>query len=194
MKIRVEPRSYGFSLVELVISLFLLSLIVGSLGTAVVSVQGAFTRQQVTLRSQEALRAGEMIIANILRTARADPNDTGGGLLDPDPFNNGVYNAVRARADFNPPDRDFDDPLEDVTVGVRNDTLLIIWQSGGAAQKLAHPVDSLRFEYFNDAGTALTTDAEVTGVTKIRMTLVGSEDPLSRSVERRVSWIYLRNR
>ena len=191
---RVEPRSYGFSLVELVVSLLLLSLILGSLGTVVVTMQRSFTRQQTTVRSQEALRAGEMIIANILRTARADPNDTGGGLLDPDPFNDGVFRSLRARADFNPPDRDFDDPLEDVTVGVSNDTLYVIWQSGGANQPLAYPVDRLRFEYFNDAGTALTTNAEVSGATKVRLTLVAAEDPLSESVERRVSWIYLRNR
>ena len=191
---RIEPRSYGYSVLELVISLLLLSLILGSLGTAVVSVQGSFTRQQATLRSQEALRAGEMIIANILRTAGADPNDTGGGLLDPDPFNDGVFRTLRARADFNPPDRDFDDPLEDVTVGVRNDTLYAIWQSGGATQPLAYPVDSLLFEYFDDAGTALTTSAQASGATKVRFTLVAAEDPLSESVERRVSWIYLRNR
>ncbi len=191
---RVEPRGYGFSLIELVISLLLLSLIVVSLGTAVVSVQGSFTRQQVTARSQEALRAGEMVIASILRTARADPSDTGAGLLDPDPFNNGVFDVVQARADFNPPDRDFNDPLEDVTVGVSNDTLYVIWQAGGARQSLAYPVDSLSFEYFNDAGTALTTKAEVSGATKVRLTLVAVEDPLSKSVERSVSWIYLRNR
>ena len=113
---RVERWNYGFSLVEAVVSLLLLSLILGSMFAAVITVQQSFTRQQATLRSQEALRAGEMIIANILRTARADPNDTGGGLLDPDPFNLGVYTTLRTRADFNPPDRDFDDPLEDVTV------------------------------------------------------------------------------
>ncbi len=166
----------------------------GSLGTAVVTVQKSFTRQQATVRIQESLRAGEMIIANVLRTARADPNDTGGGLLDPDPFNNGVFSIVRARADFNPSDRDFDDPLEDVYVGVRNDTLLVIWQSGGAIQEPAHPVDRLRFEYFNDAGTALTTKAAVSGATRVRLTLRATADPLSGSVERRVSWIYHRNR
>ncbi len=191
---RVEPRSYGFSLIELVISVMLLSLMLGSLGTAVVSMQGAFTRQQATVRSQERLRAAEMIIANILRTARADPNDTGGGLLDPDPLNVGVYRYLRTRADFNPPDRDFEDPLQDLTVGVSNDTLYVIWQSGGANQPLAHPVDSLRFEFFNDAGTALTTNAQVSGATKVRLTLVTAADPLSESIERRVSWIYLRNR
>ena len=191
---RVEPRSYGFSLIELVISVMLLSLMLGSLGTAVVSMQGAFTRQQATLRSQEGLRAAEMIISNILRTARADPNDTGGGLLDPDPFDNGSFRILRARADFNPPDRDFDDPLEDITVGVSNDTLYVIWQSGGSRQPLAYPVDSLRFAYFNDAGTALTTKSEASGATKVRMSLVAAGDPRSGSVERRVSWIYLRNR
>ncbi len=191
---RVERSNYGFSLVELVVSVLLLSLMLGSLGTAVVSMQGAFTRQQATVRSQEGLRAAEMIIGNILRTARADPNDTGGGLLDPDPFNDGVFRTLRARADFNPPDRDFDDPLEDVMVGVSNDTLYVIWQSGEPRQPLAYPVDSLRFEYFNDAGTALTTDAEVSGATKVRLTLVTAADPLSESIERRVSWIYLRNR
>ena len=191
---RVEPRNYGFSLLELVVSVLLLGLILGSLFGAVISVQQSFTRQQATLRSQEALRAGEMIIANILRTARADPNDTGGGLLDPDPLNVGVYRYLRTRADFNPPDRDFNDTLEDVTVGVSNDTLYVRWQFGGGIQPLAYPVDSLLFEYFNDAGTALTTNAQVSGATKVRLTLVAAEDPLSGSVERRVSWIYLRNR
>ncbi len=191
---RFEPRNYGFSLLELVVSVLLLGLILGSLFSAVISVQQSFTRQQATLRSQEALRAGEMIIANILRTARADPNDTGLGLLDPDPLTVGDYRYLRTRADFNPPDRDFNDPLEDVTVGVSNDTLYVRWQSGGGIQPLAYPVDSLLFEYFNDAGTALTTNAQVSGATKVRLTLVAAEDPLSGSVERRVSWIYLRNR
>ncbi len=191
---RGERSNYGFSLVELVVSLVLLGLILGSLFGAVITVQQSFTRQQARVRSQEALRAGELIIANILRTARADPTDTGGGLLDPDPFSVGVYTALRTRADFNPPDRDFDDPLEDVTVGLRNDTLLVIWQSGGAVQVLAEPVDSVLFEYFNDAGTALTTDAQVSGATKVRLTLVAAEDPLSGSAERRVSWIHIRNR
>lgn len=191
---RVERSNYGFSLVELVISLTLLGLILGSLFGAVVTVQASFTRQQVTVRSQEALRAGEMIITRILRTARADPNDTGLGLLDPDPNNLGVYTTLRTRADFNPPDGDFDDPLEDVTVSLANDTLYVIWQAGGTMQPLVYPVDSLLFEYFNDAGTALTTDATVPGATQVRLTLVAVEDPLSNSVERRVVWIYLRNR
>jgi len=193
MSLRHTKR--GFTLIELTISLTLLGVILGALFGAVITVQRSFTSQQVTVRSQEALRAAEMVITTVLRSVRADPNDAKLSFLDPDPFSTGNFFAVRATADFNPSDGDIDDLLEDVLVVARNDTLYVRWQAGTPPQAMAEPVDSLLFEYFDYAGTALTTAASAAAnASMVRLTIVAAEEGLSPTVERRVSWVYLRNR
>ena len=195
MKRRSSPRPDvqsrgGFSLVELIISMTLLAVILGALMGAVLQVQRGFTLQQSHVQAQEALRVSEFIIGTVLRSAGANPMLTGGTLLDPDPSSTGRFDELRVVSDFNPADGDVADILEDVFVAARNDTLYIRWQAGGAVQAMAEPVDSLRFQYFDAAGTELTTAATVSSApaTKVLVTLVGVEDPRAASVERRTSW------
>lgn len=191
MSARVDRR--GFSLVEMVTAIALLSIVMGSLVGVLVSLQRDYTRQRDVNRSQETLRSAESAIVTVLRTARADPLETGGSLLDPDPLSHGAFDNVRVVSDYNPADGDFDDPLEDVQFWLEGRALKVRWQSGGDALTLAGPVETLGLEYFDSAGNALTAVSQIVDATRVRVTLVADKGPRSAVDDRLVSWVYLRN-
>ena len=185
----------GFSTIELIVTLILLSVVLAGVLNSILSIQRTYTVQFATARAQESLRSAEFTIGSVLRTAGADPNGTGTTLLDPDPLGHGSFDNLRVVSDFNPPDGDTDDVLEDVLVWVGSDTLWIRWNVGGAGQAMAFPVDSIGFRYFAWDGTELGSAADVaTGAAQVLLTIVAPRDPRSATSERRESWVYLRNR
>ena len=183
MNARLCTRSRaGFTLVELLISLTMLTVVLTALTGVVLSLQRGYVAQRERARAQESLRTARMMIATILR---------GAAQLDPDPLNHGVFDNLRVVSDFNPVDGDADDPLEDVQVWVDQDTLFVRWEATGAPQALAFPVTSLSFEYYANDGTQFTTASQVVGATRVRFIL---EAPRAGTQERIESWwIYLRN-
>ncbi len=190
-----RARTHGFSLVELIISMALLSVVVIAILNSVLTTQRMYIVQATTTRAQESLRSAEFTIGTVLRTAGADPLLTGTTLVDPDPLERGEFDNLRVVSDFNPADGDTDDVLEDVLVWVSSDTLWIRWSAGGENQAMAYPVTSMDFRYFANDGTELTTAADVaTGATQVLFTIVAPRDPRSTAEERRESWVYLRNR
>ncbi len=190
-----QAHEHGFTIVELIVSLTLLSVVLVGVFNSILTTQRMYTVQSATARAQESLRAAEYTISTVLRTAGADPNRTGTTLVDPDPLARGDFDNLRVVSDFNPADGDTDDMLEDVLVWVASDTLWIRWSAGGEDQVMAHPVTSIEFRYFANDGTELATAADVAGgATQALVTLVAPRDPRSQAVERRESWVYLRNR
>ena len=132
-------------------------------------------------------------MATVLRTARADPAMTGATLLDPDPLGRGVFDNLRVVSDFNA-DGDVVDLLEDVLVWVDSDTLFIRWEAAGEGQAMAYPVNRIRFRYFASNGLEMFSAANVAaGAARVEFSMVAPRDPRSQAVERRVSWVYLRN-
>ena len=184
----------GFTLLEMVISVVLLSLVLTSLVGVVVKAQKDYVRQRDVDRGQDAIRGAEIAITTALRNANADPFETGSALLDPTPSGGATYNAVRVKSDYNPADGDFNDALEDVQFWLASDTLKVRWQAGGSSLALAHPIQALAFQYYDSAGTSLTTDAAVdTLAASVKVTITADKGPRSTSQSRRESWVYLRN-
>lgn len=183
----------GFTLVEMMISIALLSIIVGSLVSVVISGQRDYDRQRNVNRSQENLRAAESSIVTILRSAKADPYETGSALLDPDPLNHGTFDNVRIVSDFNPADGDFADPMEDVLFYLKGDTLKVRWQVGAEALSLARPITHLEFDYYDTAGNAITDPANVGDATRAKVTVVADKGPRTDALDRLESWVYMRN-
>ena len=187
--------SAGFSLVELMVSLTILGFIMGALMGIVLSMQRGYVNQRERVRAQESLRAAQMTLITILRSAGADPVLSGFAQLDPDPDGNGTFDDLRVVTDFNPPDGDVTDLLEDVSVWLANDTLWVRWQASGSNQPLAFPVTTLQFEYFANDGTEYSTAAQVVGATRARFIIEAPRDPRTGTVERIESWwVHLRNR
>jgi prepilin-type N-terminal cleavage/methylation domain-containing protein len=185
----------GFSLIELLVSLTIFSIVMGSMISVILVVQRRYVDQRERVRAQESLRVAQMTIAPLLRAAGADPRDTKLTLVNVDPDNNGVFDDLRVVSDFNPIDGDVTDDLEDVQLWVATDTLWIRWKLGAAKQPLAWPIKSLRFEYFANNGTKYTVAAQTVGATRARFILESPRDVRTKQLERTEAWwVNLRNR
>ena len=184
----------GVTLVELIISLTVAAVVLGALVGVALSVQRGYVAQREMVRAQESLRGAQIIVATVLRSAGADPLSTGQTLLDPDPESHGRFDNLRVVSDFNPADGDVTDPLEDVLFLVEADTLFVRWDKNGQRQPLAYPIDDLRFEYYANDGSLLTSASQVSGATRVRFILEAPRDARSGRLERIDSWVYLRNR
>jgi prepilin-type N-terminal cleavage/methylation domain-containing protein len=183
----------GFTLIETLISLALLGIVLGALYGVIMGVQRDYVRQARAVRAQETLRSVELLVTRLLRSARVDPMRVNVASLDPDPAANGVFDDIRIRSDFNPADGDVLDPLEDVLVNVRNDTLFVRWQAGQASEPAAYPVQSMQFEYFTTNGTLLATTALASTARRVKLTTTVPKYPGSSDYTRRETWTYLRN-
>ena len=193
------PRSVrsgsGFTLIEVTISVTILTIVVGSVMGIVLSIQRSFIEQRERTRAQESLRAGQLIVATVLRSAGADALNTGLTLLDPDPLNHNRFDNLRVVSDFNPADGDVTDMLEDVLVEVEADTLFVRWQAGAQRQAVAYPVEDMLFEYYATDGTLLTTASQIVGATRAKFTVQAAAGPWTSVIESiETWWIYLRNR
>jgi prepilin-type N-terminal cleavage/methylation domain-containing protein len=192
--LQLRARS-GFSLVEMVIALTISSLVIAVFYGTIANMQKQYRGQRDTRTAEESLRTAEQVLRTVLQTAVADPRLTGQALLDPDPMGNGaVFDDLRVKSDFNPPDGDFNDELEDVRVRVQADTMMVQWSNTGSYQALVYPVRSIRFEYFDAAGTPLTTVGTAANAKSVRFTIAAPESPVSNTLRRRQSWVFLQNR
>jgi prepilin-type N-terminal cleavage/methylation domain-containing protein len=188
----VRSRS-GFSLVEIIITLTVLAVILTAVFGLMIQTQKDYTRQREDIRGQDNLRAADVFIRTVLRSALADPRGTRVTLLDPDPGNTNGWDNIRVKSDYNPPDGDFLDPLEDVQMHVVADSLIVRLQAGAEFDVYAYPVRRLNFEYYQWSGAQITTEAEVAIARRIKYTLA-SPNPAARDTVRRTTWVYLRNR
>jgi prepilin-type N-terminal cleavage/methylation domain-containing protein len=184
----------GFTLVELLISITLLSVVMGAITGTVLSMQRGYIRQREVARTEDALRVAELTITRILQAAGSNPlNMTGAGAPRIDPLR-APFDTVRVVADYNPVDGDVADLLEDMQVWVTGDTLYVIWQAGGAPAPVAFPVRSVLFEY-DSAGIVLPTPVRITNnATRVRVTLMAPRHSRTTALARRDTWVYLRNR
>jgi prepilin-type N-terminal cleavage/methylation domain-containing protein len=186
----------GFTLVEVLISLTMLAIIMGSVVGTMVSMQRGYVRQRELARSEDALRVAELTITRILQTAGSNPLNIQPTAANPpriDPLA-APFDSLRVVADFNPVDSDVNDLLEDMLVYVLNDTLFVRWQNGGVAAPVAFPVRTLLFQY-DSAGTILVDPVVIRrAATRVRITLQAPRHTRSSLLARRDTWVYLRNR
>jgi prepilin-type N-terminal cleavage/methylation domain-containing protein len=190
-------RRRGFSLIELMISMVLLTVELGAVKRVTLSMQRSYVRQQQVTAADDALRAAELTLLTVMRTAGANPyalSGTNAPQLDPDPTNSGVFNSVRAVADFNPANGVTTDNLEDVQVSVVSDTMRVRWVRGGTADPVAFGIRSLLFQYYASNGVATTTKANVAVATRVKITITAIAHTRTDVLTQRVFWLNLRNR
>ena len=66
----------------------------GAMTASVLSIQRGYVNQRERVKAQESLRAAQMTVITILRSAGADPLQMGTPTLNPDPDGNGVFDEV----------------------------------------------------------------------------------------------------
>ena len=182
----------GFTLTELLVSMTLLSVVMGSVVSVITTVQRDYARQRTRDGSMTAVRSAELLLGRVFRTAGADPNKVGITGIQAQPNGNG---SVRVRADFNPADGDTNDPLEDVTIDLSGTDMRVKWQGTGAATPLVSPVSALTFEYYRRDGTQLTNLAYADSAKRVRIVITS---PMvdrygNTTLMRSESWAFVRN-
>lgn len=181
----------GFTVIEMMVSMTLLVIVMGSVFGVMARAQREFATQREVVRARETMQGIEILLTRVLRSGRADPQQLGIGLLDPDPLDRDLFDNIRVVSDLNG-DGATTGAMEDVGIRVSSDTLWMRWQAGAAEQAVALEVASLEFEYFALDGTALTAEADAADAARVKAT-IAIRRPDAGGLLRRESWIQIRN-
>lgn len=181
----------GFTVIEMMVSMTLLVIVMGSVFGVMARSQREFATQREVVRAQETMQGIEILLTRVLRSGRADPRQLGIGLLDADPLGHGAFDNIRVVSDLNG-DGATTGAMEDVQIRVDADTLWMRWQAGAAEQPVALDVASLEFEYFALDGTGLTAEADAADAARVKAT-IAVRRPNAGGLLRRESWIQIRN-
>src|SRR5688572_6931297 len=184
----------GFSLVEMIISLSIGSLLIAAFFGTITNMQRQYRTQRDQRMAEDAMRTSEQVLRTVLQGAAADPLSAGLSSISPGTLTGGIGSEIQIKSDFNPADGDVNDALEDVSVRVVSDTLMVRWTGAGDWQSLVYPVRSISFEYFDQTLTPLTTTATAASAVAVRFTISAPENPKSSTVRSRQTWVYLQNR
>jgi prepilin-type N-terminal cleavage/methylation domain-containing protein len=193
----MRPDRRAFTLVEVLIAMTLLGVVMVSVGTTVISLNRSISTYRTALDRQNALQTAETALSTLVRfaganpyliTASPTPGIEVGGAGQP-------AGSVRLRADFNPPDGDVADQLEDVRIHVASDTLWARWTSTGSAVPLATPIRTITWQ-FRNASNAIITDAALVNAQARQVQITMQGPPLSTGglVPARTLIIHLRSR
>jgi prepilin-type N-terminal cleavage/methylation domain-containing protein len=191
LQLRSRP---GFSLVEMIISLSVGSLLIAAFFGTITNMQRQYRTQRDSRMAEDGMRTAEQVVRTVLQGAAADPLGKGLSSLDPGTLVGGKGSEIHIKSDFNPADGDIDDTLEDVTIKVVSDTLMVRWTGTGSFQALAYPVRTITFEYFDEGLNPLTTTATAAAAIAVRFTIAAPENPRSSTLRSRQTWVYLQNR
>jgi prepilin-type N-terminal cleavage/methylation domain-containing protein len=183
----------GYTLAELMIVIVILAIVMMGTSKSMLAVQKDYVTQRGAAQVQERLQSAEETIVRVLRAGRADPLGAGVGVIDPNPQGNPTRDNVRVRSDFNPADGDVSDPLEDVLVFVRNDSLLVRWEANQRATAVAYPVRSIAFSYYQLDGTPSTAAPLDSLARRVKVEIAVPKTVGSTELVRREAWVFLRN-
>jgi hypothetical protein len=140
----------------MIVALMLLGLLMSPMLGTVLSAQRGFVTSRERARAAGNVRYAHLALTRLMRISGSSPVGMPLPGIDPDPDANGVFDDVRLRADYNPPDGDTNDPGEDMTFYLRADTMYVRAGVGGAEEPYLIGVDSLAFVYFDRDGVLIT--------------------------------------
>lgn len=188
---RMASRA-GFTLAELLVSMTMLTVVMGSVVSVMMQVQRDYSRQKSRDESMIAVRSAELLMSRVFRTAGADPTTVGVTGIVAQPNGAG---SVRVRADFNPADGDTNDDLEDVTIDVVGTGMRVKWRGDGAPMELAKPVSTLTFEYYRRDGTQITDLAYADSAKRVKIVITSpmTDRDGNTTTLRSESWAFVRN-
>ena len=146
----------GMTMVELLVSSAVMLLVLGVSTTVMTKSSTMFSQQRAALDGRNSAAASVDLLTRLLRQSSCiSATAVYCQSIFPDPDNNGVFDSVRVRGDWNPRDGDLNDPYEDVLFVVANGML---WKREPADPQLVSfgdQVQSLNFVYTNQNGGPL---------------------------------------
>lgn len=166
----IQRSGGGFSTLELIIATGLLAVVVGTVATLLHNLQQGRVAELDVSEIQQNQRYAMDVILRHVRGAGNDPNGINVVKFDMDPLGNGQYNAVRIRSDFNPPDGDTSDPLENVLFSWNNNVVTMQDSATGTTTEVAQNISGVTYEFFDASGNATSSSADAV---RVRVTLAG---------------------
>jgi type IV pilus assembly protein PilW len=168
LKDRIKGGTIGFTFVEMLVALLIVSIISGTAYSIFMSLSRSYTTQSVASAVQQRVRAAINYMIWDIRMAGFDPLGTAGA---------GIISATATTLQFTADknlDGDVDDAGEDITYNVTGGSLQLTDDLG--TEVLTDNVSNFSFVYFDENGAVTTTAADVRLV-EIVMTL---QEPAGR--------------
>jgi len=152
----------GFTLVEMLVSILIISIISSASYSIFISLNRSYTTQNVASAVQQRMRAATDYMIRDIRIAGLDPLRIGGfGMVSATPT------ALRFTADKNM-DGDTNDAAEDVTYSVAGGNLQLTDDQG--TEIMSQNVANSSFIYFDEDGVVTTNISDIRSV-EINMTV-----------------------
>ena len=156
LKNRLKGTPAGFTLVEMLVALLIISIISGAAYSMLMSLSRSYTTQSVASAVQQRVRAAIDYMIRDIRITGLDPLRTGGfGVVSATPT------AFRFTADKNM-DGDTNDAAEDVTYSVAGGNLQLTDDQGTEA--LSRYVTDFSFTYFDQDGVVTINISDIRSV------------------------------
>lgn len=182
-----ESPQYGFSLLELMISLTLLTVVSGSVLLLVRENQQLYRAEQDYTAAVQNARGTLDLIARYIRQAGNNPM---AATFSPLSYSN---NALTIRSDLtgsaaaqNPlessgdPDKQLTAAFEQITVRYDSGTKQILLDVGYGEDTLAENINQLQFSFYDSAGAATADMSQVTQVAITLEALSSAVDPQTK--------------
>ena len=146
----------GFTMVELLVTSAVMVIVLTVTTGVLVKSSTMFTQQRASMDGRNSSAASIDMLARLLRQSSCiSDTDVYCQAIWPDWDNNGVFDSVRVRSDWNPRDGDYGDPYEDVIFTVANGTLFKREPADAGLVAFGDGVQSIRFTYTNQNGGPL---------------------------------------
>jgi type IV pilus assembly protein PilW len=182
-------RSAGFTLVEVLMSLAMLSIVFGTIYRTFDTFNRSYTSENVKAGVQQKSRLGIDLMARDIRLAGLDPLGTSAAGFNPADTDS---TSVHFSADLNY-DGDLDDPFEDITYALNGNLLQQTSDlgSGPLTATLLDNVSALSFVYLDEADNLLPEPVAVDQIRTVLISLTlqrpaGRDGMVSRTYTTRV--------
>ena len=143
-------------MVELLVSSAVMVIVLGVSTGVLMQSSRMFTQQRTAMDARNSAGASiDMLVRLMRQSSCISDTDVYCQSIVPDPENNGVFDSVQVRGDWNPRDGDMNDPYENVLFVVANNTLWKREPADQAPVPFGDGVQSIRFVYTNQNGGPL---------------------------------------
>lgn len=156
-------QARGFSLVELLIVTAVMIVVLGMIGSLMITTQRQYMSQQALIDASNNARVVLDLMLRLARVAGNNPNpeDFSFEPIHPDPDGNSQMDSIRLLADWNPGDGDTDDAYEDMIFSTSNGVLWIQRPSDDEPVEFVDRVESLTFSYKDSDGADISSSDAV---------------------------------
>jgi prepilin-type N-terminal cleavage/methylation domain-containing protein len=182
-------RSAGFTLIEVLLCIAILSIIFGTVFRSFANVNRSYTNENVKAGVQQKARIGIDLMARDIRLAGLDPlASAGAGFIS---ANTGA-SSIRFTADLNY-DGELDDPFEDMTYTINGSSLVQTCDlgTGPVTATLMDNVSDLTFSYLDQEDNLLSAPIDANQIRTVLISLTvqrpsGLSGQVSRTYTTRV--------